>query len=45
MVLFERDGKPLGEEHEGLELISMEDYFTGSRYVKWLKRIELALVE
>jgi len=45
MILTERDGKPLGAGHEGLELISSEDYFTGSRYVKGLKSIELAMVE
>ncbi len=43
MILIERDGKPLGAETGGLELISAEDYYTGSRYVKQLKEIEVAL--
>jgi DMSO/TMAO reductase YedYZ molybdopterin-dependent catalytic subunit len=44
MILLERDGKPLDGEHGQLELISAEDYFTGSRYVKGLKNIEVVLV-
>jgi hypothetical protein len=43
MVLLERDGKLLDGEQGQLELISAEDYFTGSRYVKGLKNIEVAL--
>ncbi len=43
MVLIERDGKSLLAEHGRLELISAEDYFTGSRYVKGLENIELIL--
>ena len=43
MILIERDGKPLGDGNGGLELISAEDYYTGSRYVKQLKEIEVAL--
>ena len=43
MILLERDGKPLDGEKGELELISGEDYFTGSRYVKGLKNIEVVL--
>lgn len=43
MILIERDGKQLSAEDGGLELISAEDYFTGSRYVKGLKNIEVIL--
>jgi DMSO/TMAO reductase YedYZ molybdopterin-dependent catalytic subunit len=43
MILLERDGKPLDGEQGQLELISAEDYFAGSRYVKGLKNIEVAL--
>jgi hypothetical protein len=43
MLLLERDGKPLRAESGGLELISTEDYFTGSRCVKGLENIELVL--
>ena len=43
MILIERDGKALCTEQGGLELISTEDYFTGSRYVKGLINIELSI--
>jgi hypothetical protein len=42
MVLIERDGKPLGSG--GLELISLQDYFSGPRYVKGLETIEVLMV-
>jgi hypothetical protein len=45
MVLLERDGKPLDGDRGQLELISAEDYFTGSRYVRGLKDIEVVLVQ
>ena len=45
MILIERDGKPLDREQGQLELISAEDYFTGSRYVKGLKNIEVVLAQ
>jgi DMSO/TMAO reductase YedYZ molybdopterin-dependent catalytic subunit len=45
MILLERDGKPLDGEQGQLELISAEDYFTGSRYVKGLKNIEVVLAK
>lgn len=45
MILLERDGKPLDGEQGQLELISAEDYFTGSRYVKGLKNIEVVLAQ
>jgi hypothetical protein len=44
MILLERDGKPLDGEKGQLELISAEDHFTGSRYVRGLKNIEVVLV-
>lgn len=44
MILIEKDGKSLCDEPGLLELISTEDYFTGSRYVKGLVNIELMLV-
>jgi hypothetical protein len=37
--------KPLDGERGELELISKEDYFTGSRYVRGLKDIEVVLVQ
>jgi len=44
MILVERDGESLVEEAGRLELISAEDYYTGSRYVKGLSTIEVVLV-
>jgi DMSO/TMAO reductase YedYZ molybdopterin-dependent catalytic subunit len=44
MILLERDGKRLDGNHGELELISAEDYFTGSRYIKGLKEIEVVMV-
>ena len=41
MILIERDGRPLGKAGGDLALISAEDFFTGSRYVKGLTTIEL----
>ncbi len=45
MVLFEKDGRPLSAKNGGLALVSAEDYFTGSRYVKRLASIEIRLIE
>jgi hypothetical protein len=42
MILIERDGKSLCAEGR-LDLISTEDYHTGSRYVRGLKSIEVIL--
>ena len=44
MILLERDGKSLDGEHGGLELVSAEEYYTDSRYVKGLRNIEVGLV-
>jgi hypothetical protein len=41
MVLLEKDGKPL--EQGRVDLISAQDYFMGSRYVKKLTNIEVVL--
>lgn len=43
MILIERESKLLCAEDGGLDIISTEDYFTGSRYVRGLKTIELFL--
>lgn len=45
MILIEKDGKSLCEAHSQFELISVEDYFTGSRYVRGLQDVHVALVE
>lgn len=44
MVLVERDGKALCATTGGLELISLQDYFSGPRYVKGLETIEVLMV-
>ncbi len=43
MIVLEKDGKPLGREGGWCDLISAQDYFTGSRYVKGLRSIEVLL--
>jgi DMSO/TMAO reductase YedYZ molybdopterin-dependent catalytic subunit len=41
LVLFERDGKPLGPNEGPLALISAKDLRTGPRHVKWLQSVEV----
>jgi hypothetical protein len=43
MVLTEKNGHSLCEADGDLELVSAEDYFTGSRYVRMLRKIEILL--
>lgn len=45
MILIEKDGKSLCTDRERPDLISAEDYYTGSRYVRGLETIELVLAE
>ena len=45
LILFEKDGKPLDQERKRVDLISAQDIFMGSRYVKGLTNIEVAMVE
>jgi len=42
-VLTEKDGSPLEEKRNRIDLISAQDYFAGSRYVRDLKQIEVVL--
>ena len=42
-VLTERDGLPLGETRDRIDLISAQDYYAGSRYVRDLRHIEVLL--
>ena len=44
MILLEKDGEPLDKTQGCFDLISELDYFTGSRYVKGLRNIEVVLV-
>jgi len=41
LVLFARDGKPLGSEEGPLALISGKDLRMGPRHVKWLQSVEV----
>ena len=43
MILTEKNGRSLCEKDGELELVSAEDYFTGSRYVRRLRTIEVLL--
>jgi hypothetical protein len=45
MILTEKNGRSLCGADGGLELVSAEDYFTGSRYVRRLRKIEVLLVD
>jgi hypothetical protein len=42
-VLTERDGRPLGETRDRIDLISAQVYYAGSRYVRDLRHIEVLL--
>ncbi len=44
MVLIEKNGKPLCACTGGLELISLQDFFSGPRYVRNLETIEVLMV-
>jgi DMSO/TMAO reductase YedYZ molybdopterin-dependent catalytic subunit len=41
LVLFEKDGAPLGNEEGRIALISGSDLHTGPRHVKWLRSLEI----
>ena len=41
LVLFEKDGAPLGNEEGRISLISASDLRTGPRHVKWLRSLEV----
>ncbi len=43
MILLEKDGEPLDKTQGCFDLISALDYFTGARYVKGLRNIEVVL--
>jgi hypothetical protein len=44
LIFLEKDGKPLDQERKRVDLISAQDYFMGSRYVKGLTNMEMAMV-
>jgi hypothetical protein len=41
LVLFEKDGAPLGDSEGRISLISAQDLRTGPRHVKWLRSLEV----
>ena len=44
-VLIEKDGRPLEETRDRIDLISAQDYFAGSRYVRDLRQIQVVLFQ
>ncbi len=44
LILFEKDGEPLDRERKRVDMISAQDIFMGSRYVKGLINIEVAMI-
>lgn len=45
MVLLEKEGKKLYQEHGGVDLFSARDNLTGPRYVKRLTAIDIIMIE
>ncbi len=45
VVLFEKNGNPLYEEGDEVDLLSARDHLSGPRYVKRLKNIEIVMVD
>jgi hypothetical protein len=45
LVLYERDGNPLAKNEGPIALISAKDLRTGPRHVRWLKEVEVRLVD
>lgn len=43
-VLTERDGRPLDETRDRMDLISTHDYYAGSRFVRDVRQIEVRLL-
>jgi DMSO/TMAO reductase YedYZ molybdopterin-dependent catalytic subunit len=41
LVVYERDGKPLGDDQGRIALVSLKDTQPGPRHVKWLQSVEL----
>lgn len=41
VVVFEKDGRPLGDDSGRIALVSTQDTRTGPRHVKWLRDIEV----
>lgn len=44
LVVFERDGQPLADREGHIALVSARDQRTGPRSVRWLKRLDVKLL-
>jgi hypothetical protein len=44
LVIFEKDGRPLYEDHSSADLISVIDHLSGPRWVKNIRYIEIKIV-
>jgi len=44
LIVYERDGAPLGDDEGRIALISLKDTRPGPRHVKWLSSIDVARV-
>ena len=45
MVILEKEGKRVYEDHGGVDLISSNDFLSGPRYVKQLSNIQIIMFE
>jgi len=45
LVLYAKDGKPLGEDEGRIALISVNDLHTGARHVRWLKTLQILNID
>lgn len=44
LVLFERDGEPLGDNEGAVALVSAGDQRTGPRHVRWLRVLDVRIL-
>jgi len=44
LVIFEKDGRPLYENHSSADLISVMDHLSGPRWVKNIRHIEVKIL-
>ena len=45
MIILEKGGRKVYQEHKGVDLFSAKDFLTGPRYVKQVKNIKVIMVE
>ena len=44
LIVYERDGKPLGDDEGRIALVSLKDTRPGPRHVKWLATVDVIRV-